>query len=170
MSEPDSDPRHLDDLDEAILNLDRETLRERLPGLVLVPDLDAVDFGCFSRLAAGEPIFRAVNNRHQISAERLTAHSVSRIAKRAARDIARKRGKTMEEAKAVIQRFSGHSLRAGFVTSAAAADVPPLRIAQHTRHKSLEMVNRYCREADKYSRSALKGIFRAAPEEGVHDP
>jgi integrase len=80
-------------------------------------------------LQPGEPMFRAVNNRSQISAERLTAHSVSRIV------------------------FSGHSLRAGFVTSAAAVDVPPLRIAQHTRYKSLEMVNPYCREADKYNRS-----------------
>ena len=61
--------------------------------------------------------------------------------------------------------YSGHSLRAGFVTSAAAVDVPPLRIAQHTRHKSLEMVNRYCREADKYNRSALKGVFAPATEE-----
>ena len=43
--------------------------------------------------------------------------------------------------------------------------MPPLRIAQHTRHKSLEMVNRYCREADKYNRSALKGIFRQATTE-----
>jgi integrase len=68
----------------------------------------------------------------------------------------------MEEATELIRRFSGHSLRAGFVTSAAAVDVPPLRIAQHTRHKSLEMVNRYCREADKYSRSALKGVFPPA--------
>jgi integrase len=120
-----------------------------------------------AQLQPGEPIFRAVNNRHAIAAERLTAHSVSRIVKRAMRDIARKRGKTIEEAKETVRRFSGHSLRAGFVTSAAAVDVPPLRIAQHTRHKSLEMVNRYCREADKYSRSALKGIFRAASEEAA---
>jgi integrase len=120
-----------------------------------------------AQLQPGDPIFRAVNNRHVIAAERLTAHSVSRIVKRAMRDIARKRGKTIEEAKETVRRFSGHSLRAGFVTSAAAVDVPPLRIAQHTRHKSLEMVNRYCREADKYSRSALKGIFRAASEEAA---
>jgi integrase len=80
------------------------------------------------------------------------------------RDIARKRGKTIEEAAALVRRFSGHSLRAGFVTSAAAVDVPPLRIAQHTRHKSLEMVNRYVRESDKYTRSALKGIFAPATE------
>jgi hypothetical protein len=52
-------------------------------------------------------------------------------------------------------------LRAGFVTAAAARDVPVLRIAGHTRHKSLEMVQRYCREADKFNRSALKGVLRA---------
>jgi integrase len=114
-------------------------------------------------LQPGEAIFRGVNN--VIAAERLTAHSVSRIVKRAMRDIARKRGKSIEEAKELVRRFSGHSLRAGFVTSAAAVDVPPLRIAQHSRHKSLEMVNRYVREADKYSRSALKGVFAPAPAE-----
>ena len=32
------------------------------------------------------------------------------------------------------------------------------------------MVNRYCREADKYSRSALKGIFRAGKDEAMPDP
>ncbi|HEX6001358.1 MAG TPA: tyrosine-type recombinase/integrase [Hyphomicrobiaceae bacterium] len=121
-----------------------------------------------AQLQPGEPIFRAVNNRNQIAAERLTAHSVSRIVKRAMRDIARKRGKTIEEAKELVRRFSGHSLRAGFVTSAAAVDVPPLRIAQHTRHKSLEMVNRYCREADEYSRSALRGVFVAVTEAAPH--
>jgi hypothetical protein len=74
------------------------------------------------------------------------------------RDLARKRGKSKGEAKDLVKRFSGHSLRAGFVA--------PLRIAQHTRHKSLEMVNRYCREADKFNKSALKGVLpRAATKE-----
>jgi hypothetical protein len=118
-----------------------------------------------AQLQPGEPIFRGVNNRHQISPNRLTAHSVSRLVKRVMGQIARKRGKTIEEAKELVRRYSGHSLRAGFVTSAAAVDVPALRIAAHTRHASLDMVSRYCREADKYSRSALKGIFRAATEE-----
>jgi integrase len=118
-----------------------------------------------AQLQAGEPIFRGVNNRHTIAAERLTAHSVSRIVKRAMSQIARKRGKSIEEAKELVRRYSGHSLRAGFVTSAAAVDVPALRIAGHSRHKSLDMVSRYVREADKYSKSALKGMFRAATEE-----
>jgi integrase len=118
-----------------------------------------------AQLQPGDAIFRGVNNRHVIAAERLTAHSVSRIVKRAMTQVARKRGKTIEEAKELVRRYSGHSLRSGFVTSAAAVDVPALRIAGHTRHKSLEMVSRYCREADKYSKSALKGVFRAATEE-----
>jgi integrase len=115
-------------------------------------------------LQAGEPIFRAVDNRNQIAAERLSPQSVSLIVKRAMRDLARSRGKSAEEAKELVQRFSGHSLRAGFVTSAAAVDVPALRIAGHTRHKSLEMVSRYVREAEKLSKSALKGILHRAGE------
>jgi hypothetical protein len=31
------------------------------------------------------------------------------------------------------------------------------RIQQHTRHKSAEMVNRYIREADKWTNGGLKG-------------
>jgi integrase len=115
-------------------------------------------------LQPGEPIFRNVNNRHVIAAERLTAQSVSRIVKKAMRDLARSRGKTKAEAKELVRRFSGHSLRAGYATSAAAADVPALRIQQHTRHKSADMVARYVRESDKWSKSGLKGVLHRAGE------
>jgi integrase len=118
-----------------------------------------------ARIEPGEPLFRWVDNRSVIRSERLTAHSVSRIVKRAIRDIARKRGKTMEEADALRARFSGHSLRVGFVTSAAVRDVPALRIADHSRHKSLDMVHRYVRFAERYNKSALKGMFAGAAEE-----
>jgi integrase len=139
-----------------------------IPRADFLPACEALEaWAARAQLQPGDPIFRGVNNRNQIAAERLTAHSVSRIVKRAVRDIARKRGKTIEEAKELIRRYSGHSLRAGFVTSAAAVDVPALRIAGHTRHASLEMVSRYCREADKYNRSALKGVFRSTTEEGA---
>ena len=96
-----------------------------------------------------------------IATERLTAHSVSRIVKRAMRDLARGGARPRRRRRRWSGASPGHSLRAGFVTSAAAVDVPPLRIAQHTRHKSLEMVNRYCREADKYSRVGAQGRLRA---------
>jgi hypothetical protein len=57
---------------------------------------------------------------------------VSLIAKRAMRDLVRSRGKSKEEAEDLVRRFSGHSLRAGYAASAAAADVSALRIQQHT--------------------------------------
>jgi hypothetical protein len=45
-----------------------------------------------------------------------------------------------------------------YATAAAATDVPGYRIQQHTRHKSAEMVARYVREADKWTKNGLKGV------------
>jgi integrase len=39
-----------------------------------------------------------------------------------------------------VDGFPGHSLRAGYATSAAARVMPGYRIQQHTRHKSAQMV------------------------------
>jgi hypothetical protein len=44
------------------------------------------------------------------------------------------------------EEFSGHSLNAGFVTSAAATSANERDIMQHTRHKSEQMVRRYIRK------------------------
>lgn len=62
------------------------------------------------------------------------------------------------EAEAIAAEFSGHSLRAGYVTTAASVDTPVYRIQHHTRHKWAEMVARYGREADKWARSGLREI------------
>ncbi|RNC76907.1 site-specific integrase [Piscirickettsia salmonis] len=48
-------------------------------------------------------------------------------------------------------RFGAHSLRRGFVTSAAKAKVDPFRIMAVTRHKRLETVKRYVDEANLIS-------------------
>jgi hypothetical protein len=37
-------------------------------------------------------------------------------------------------------------------------DMPEYRIRRHTRHKSAEMVGRYVREAEAWTKSGLKGI------------
>jgi integrase len=118
-------------------------------------------------LKPGDPIFRAVNNRKQIAAERLTAHSVSRIVKRVARDLQHRRGKSREEAAELVRRFSGHSLRAGFCSSAADADVPLQKIALHSRHKSLETCVGYIRQSEAWRKSALKGLLHAASREEI---
>ena len=44
-------------------------------------------------------------------------------------------------------RYSGHSLRAGFVTSAAAAGMPTWKIKAQTGHVTDAMVSRYIRDA-----------------------
>ncbi|WP_148089296.1 tyrosine-type recombinase/integrase [Acetobacter pasteurianus] len=45
-------------------------------------------------------------------------------------------------------QFSGHSLRAGFITSGAEAGNDALRIAEVSRHKSLDVLRGYVRRAN----------------------
>jgi integrase len=111
-----------------------------------------------ARLKSGQPVFRSVDQRQIIGDERLAGRSVSRIVKARVRKLARLRGKSETEADELVALFSGHSMRAGYATSAAARDMPGYRIQQHTRHKSAEMVAGYIREADKWTKSGLKGV------------
>jgi integrase len=111
-----------------------------------------------AQLVPGQPVFRPVDQRQIIGVERLTDRSVARIVKSRVRKLARSRGKTEAEADELVALFSGHSLRAGYATSAAARDMPGYRIQQHTRHKSVQMVAGYIREADKWAKSGLKGV------------
>jgi integrase len=109
-------------------------------------------------LQPGDPVFRPIDKGQHIGAGRLTGNSVSRIIKARVRAHLIAAGKDEAEADAVAAAVSGHSLRAGYATAAAAVDVPSYRIQQHTRHKSSEMVARYVREADKWTKSGHKGV------------
>ena len=55
--------------------------------------------------------------------------------------------------------FGGHSLRAGFVTSAAERGAKAERIADHTGHQSLSMVRVYTRRSDAFSDHAGEGLL-----------
>ena len=63
-----------------------------------------------------------------------------------------------DEVQALVEAFSGHSMRAGFVTSASERDVPDRDILQQTRHKTATMLGVYRREVDKYKNSGRKGV------------
>jgi site-specific recombinase XerD len=54
--------------------------------------------------------------------------------------------------------FAGHSLRAGFVTSAARAGESERRIMRTTGHKSVEMVLKYVRQANVFSDNAALAL------------
>jgi integrase len=49
-----------------------------------------------------------------------------------------------------VEDFSGHSLRAGFVTTAAERDVELTRIMDVTRHKDVRTVTGYVRRANLF--------------------
>lgn len=56
-------------------------------------------------------------------------------------------------------RFSGHSLRAGFVTSALEAGADVLKVMDVTRHKSVETLKGYDRRAKLFQNHAGRGFL-----------
>jgi site-specific recombinase XerC len=66
---------------------------------------DAIEaWAATARLEAG--LFRPIDQRHTIGAERLTDHSVSRIIKGRLAKLVRARGKTKDEAREIVRAFS----------------------------------------------------------------
>ncbi|MFI5343240.1 MAG: hypothetical protein ACHQUC_03370 [Chlamydiales bacterium] len=51
--------------------------------------------------------------------------------------------------------FGGHSLRAGFVTTAAMQDVPEDLIMAQTGHRKSDTVKKYIRRANKWQENAV---------------
>jgi site-specific recombinase XerD len=50
--------------------------------------------------------------------------------------------------------FAGHSLRSGFLTSAAESGANVLKMVEVSRHKSIEMLRIYVRRADLFREHA----------------
>jgi integrase len=107
------------------------------------------------------PIFRPVTRHGTVIPRRLEARPVALIVKRAvtaARAIAIERGnrelaKTFDPA-----RFAGHSLRAGFITSAAAAGVPESDIMRQSGHKRSDTLRKYIRPATVFVHNATAKV------------
>jgi integrase len=55
--------------------------------------------------------------------------------------------------------FAGHSLRSGFLTSAAEAGADPLKMAEVSRHKSMDTVRRYVRRSNLFKAHAGAGFL-----------
>jgi integrase len=84
------------------------------------------------------PIFRGVNRHGQLQG-RLSGYAVALVIKR-----------RVEAIGLDPERFAGHSLRAGFATSAAKARVPERAIMNQTGHRSVAMVRRYIRDGELF--------------------
>ncbi|MGA8146776.1 MAG: site-specific integrase [Gallionellaceae bacterium] len=93
-------------------------------------------------------IFRGITRHGQISEEGLTSQSVALVIKERA-----------QAAGLDASKYSGHSLRAGLVTSAAQMGVSSWKIRQQTGHKSDAMLARYIRDANIFTDNAAGTVL-----------
>jgi integrase len=92
-------------------------------------------------------IFRPVNRWGEMGDRRLTGRAVADVVKR-----------TAAAAGMNAAVYSGHSLRAGLITSAAEADVLERDIMRHSRHKSVPVMRRYIRGAQLFQANAAAAV------------
>jgi site-specific recombinase XerD len=99
-----------------------------------------------ARLTEG-PVFRPVDRHGNIGDARITDRGVALVVKRRA-----------ELAGMDPSEVSGHSLRAGLATAAAAAGVQERVIAATTGHKSMTVLRRYIREGNLFNENAASAV------------
>jgi integrase len=85
-------------------------------------------------------LFRPVSKTGRVFGSWLSASAIAMIVKRRTAQIG-----------IDPQQYSGHSLRAGFVTSAAVAGLPVWKIKSQTGHVSDAVLGRYIRESEAES-------------------
>lgn len=118
-----------------------------LPGAIACPVKALRDWLDKAEIVAG-PVFRPVSRSGRVRQARLTDRSVAEIVKRRAAMVG------LDPA-----AFSGHSLRAGFVTSAAARGANLFRMMDVSRHKSADVLRGYVRAADAFKDHAGFGLL-----------
>ncbi len=94
------------------------------------------------------PVFRPVDRHGRISESRLSGEAVSLVIKDRVSAIGLEPDK-----------YSGHSLRAGFATSAATAGVSSWKIRQQTGHASDAMLARYIRDGELFVDNAAAALL-----------
>jgi integrase len=94
------------------------------------------------------PIFRPIDRHGQTSVKRLSGQAVSLTIR-----------ERLQKAGLDSAGFSGHSLRAGFITSAAKAGISSWKIRQQTGHASDAMLGRYIREVDMFVENAAGALL-----------
>lgn len=106
-----------------------------------------------SELKAG-PLFRRIDARSDCMGDKpLTSQVVAMKVKEYA-----------EKAGLDPERFAGHSLRAGFVTTAAARGVTLHNIMRQTRHKDQRTAMTYIRPASVFRNNATEGLGDEEPK------
>jgi integrase len=94
------------------------------------------------------PLFRPVAKGGRLGAERLKAEAVCDIVQAYAARLGLK-----------ASDFGAHSLRAGFLTSAARRGASVFKMRDVSRHKSMDVLQAYVRDADLFKDHAGAGLL-----------
>jgi site-specific recombinase XerD len=100
-------------------------------------------------ITSGALFVRIFNKRNQrITDQRLHGRAIASVVKAGAARLGLD-----------ASTFGAHSMRAGLVTSAVKRGVSLLKICDQTRHKSIEMLRVYCRDAELFVGNAAAGLL-----------
>ena len=94
------------------------------------------------------PVFRRMAKGSKVLPHGLTPHSIAQVVK----GYAALAGLDPAD-------YSGHSLRAGFLTSAASNGAELFSMMDISRHKSVETVRGYVRRAEEFTNHAGEGLL-----------
>jgi site-specific recombinase XerD len=97
-------------------------------------------------------IFRRLHRGDAIGKSRLTDQSVALIIKALAVKVGLD-----------PSRYAGHSLRSGFLTSAAKRRASIFKMADQSRHKSLDVLREYVRDQERFEDHAADGLLEDGP-------
>jgi site-specific recombinase XerD len=96
-------------------------------------------------------VFRRFRRGDVLSKTRLTGQSVALLIK----ELALKAG-------LAPGRYAGHSLRSGFLTSAARNRASIFKMADQSRHRSLDVLRAYVRDEERFEDHAADGLLQAS--------
>ena len=94
------------------------------------------------------PLFRPISKAGKVFQARLTSRSVANIVKQMAQRIGLDAG-----------TFSGHSLRSGFLASAASNGASIFKMMDVSRHSSIETLRGYVRDSEMFKEHAGSGLL-----------
>jgi site-specific recombinase XerD len=116
-------------------------------GSVACP-VDAVRDWIKAAAISDGPLFRPVARKRKVSPRRLSARAVAELVKCYAQQSGLK-----------ASDFSAHSLRSGFLTSAAARGASIFKMMDVSRHKTVETLRGYVRDAEIFRDHAGGGLL-----------
>jgi site-specific recombinase XerD len=121
----------------------------RVPDSPYCPVQAVLDWMVAAEIASGA-VFRRLHRGDTVAQFRLTAQSVALIIK----ELATRVGLD-------ARRYAGHSLRSGFLTSAARNRASIFKMADQSRHKSLDVLREYVRDNEQFDDHAGEGLLRS---------